>query len=137
MSVDSWKKEFYKKPANKTKKSEAAEHSLAKWRGFKKKNLRKHNVEMDARAAIIRDDYTDFAATSADSCALCHHYFDASAEANTCRDCPLYAILGRNCNAEYIAFLYGDGGRSMRRLLKLAVEREKIAKLSKKRRGKK
>lgn len=100
MSLKTWKKEFYPIDADETTKKEAAAHSLRKWKGLTRENLRKHGLYRNGRAIREAGDpwgydlegkptimYMD-----ADSCALCHHFMWA--DADVCVACPLAKVLG-------------------------------------------
>jgi len=46
MTIKTWKEEFYKvKPSKRMSKVEAIQHSLLKWQGLTKSNLKKHGVK--------------------------------------------------------------------------------------------
>ena len=99
MTLATWKKEFYpKKPSKRMTKREAVEHSLTKWRGLTKANLKKHDVRIDF-AGDVADD-KNFLSISSSSCALCAKYqdFDSSLE-QVCLQCPLYQLLGKRCDS--------------------------------------
>lgn len=85
MSSESWKEEFYPKPARETTKEEAAAHSLRKWIGLRKENRDKHEVDRYP----VSIDYT--------TCALCFHY-DRKADGEGCTTCPLFEVLGKSCD---------------------------------------
>lgn len=94
MSIETWKAEFYPKPADETTREEAADHSLQKWRGWLPENLERHGVSREALAEA------DIPYRSWTTCALCHHYDDDSHQGDdgeyTCPGCPLSEI-GQNC----------------------------------------
>lgn len=87
MSKESWREEFYPKPANETTKEEAASHSLRKWIGLRKENRDKHEV---GKYPIPLDWST---------CALCYHYIESS---GGCPNCPLNQLLGTTCDDNYL-----------------------------------
>ena len=93
MSLSSWKKEFYSKPANKISKKDAVAHSLKKWTGLLKKNLEKHQLRSDGSSIYQIDDCYKDLDINDESCALCHHYID-----NECLKCPLFKLLGHKCD---------------------------------------
>lgn len=78
--IESWKKEFYPKPAHRTAKKHAVSHSLQKWMGFTRKNLKKHGLDI----SLIVNSFD----VNSETCALCHHYIDNDA----CSNCPLYQV---------------------------------------------
>ena len=97
MSLSTWKKEFYPKNANKVSKKEALNHSLQKWNGLLKKNLKKHKVEIHIGALHDQNDLFYDAGLEIDysSCALCFYYME-----NSCKLCPLAIIRGNiDCDA--------------------------------------
>lgn len=91
MSAKTWLKEFYPKPANKTKKSEAVQRSIKKWEGLQKTHLKRHKV-YHCDGTVI-DEVSDIGVieVDAESCSLCFHYFKACNK-NSCRTCPLYKV---------------------------------------------
>lgn len=87
MSLASWKKEFYRTPANKVSKRYALKHSIKKWIGLLRKNKEKHDVTLYRNTLADTKDnelYID-----SRSCALCEIYND------DCTECPL-ASVGNN-----------------------------------------
>jgi hypothetical protein len=99
MSLVSWKKEFYPKPADKVSKKNSVAHSLQKWKGLLKKNLKKHKLEQDLGTISGTDDWFTALDIDSESCALCHHYMDRKDEDDySCVRCPLYQVLGSKCD---------------------------------------
>lgn len=93
MSLKSWKKEFYPKPANETSKMEALEHSLRKWTGATPANCKKHRVRYEDHF-ITDDESGDYLSFCHESCSLCFHYYKKSLNNSPCNFCPLF--LSRN-----------------------------------------
>lgn len=99
MSEASWKKKFYPIDADLVDEEDAIKHSLVKWYGLRKENLKNHGL---SEPPIYID---------ADTCALCHHYDNGF---DSCWKCPLYQFLGRSCasgvnGGEYYCYMdYGD-----------------------------
>ncbi len=97
MSLATWKKEFYPVPADKVNKNKAVDHSLRKWKGLTRTNLRKHGVKQnteDGRSIFAKDGV--FGITT-ESCALCKHYFESDGK---CPKCPLSIVRGGiSCDA--------------------------------------
>lgn len=96
MSLESWKKEFYPKPARLVSKRGAAKHSLRKWIGLRTENLDKHGLDRSGHAIFEVHGPTFY--IDGDSCALCKHYAEPG-----CPNCPLAIAFGRSCD---------DDGRS-------------------------
>ncbi len=99
MSLITWKEEFYPvKPSLKMTKVQAIEHSLKKWEGLTRTNLKKHGLYITKYGHNLSDDIENFIISS-DSCALCHKYLYEQPEGNPedCAVCPLYATLGKGC----------------------------------------
>jgi hypothetical protein len=100
MSLESWKAEFYPVSAKKPRSDVARlRHSIRKWVGLRKANLKKHECHKDE----VDDSlwYTDKGPFSVDttSCALCEKYFDhAHEDDGQCRGCPLKNTLGSRCD---------------------------------------
>lgn len=64
MSIKTWKEEFYPvKPRKSMTTKEAIEHSLRKWEGLRKSNLKKHGLEQvfwgDAILESVGDERGD------------------------------------------------------------------------------
>lgn len=118
MSIKSWKKEFYPIKANECPKSEAEEHSLQKWKGLEKKNLKKHKVWLDG--SYLFDDEETFMFTEK-NCALCFHHYN-----NHCTTCPLAVSLGNipcYCeNMPYGILCYDVNPKPMIKVLKKLVK---------------
>ena len=106
MSVKSWKKEFYGpiKPAT-SSWLKACEHSLRKWEGATKKNLKKHDLQKSDEGIEEKweddEDYwnTDSLDFNNDTCALCQRADKLLAKTSDryvhrCTVCPLVAIQG-------------------------------------------
>lgn len=97
MSYETWRKEFYPitaAQAAKKGKIAAIEHSLQKWKGLTKANLKKHSTSPS------HEDWHLFICSS--SCALCKKYLNWRLD-EICIDCPLFHALGKiECD-------YGDG----------------------------
>lgn len=94
MSLETWKAEFYPKEAKDTTPEEALDHSIRKWTGANKGNLKRHGLSC-RYGEIINQDYSPFSfgfSFTSISCALCHH-FQYVAE-SACLTCPLYISRG-------------------------------------------
>jgi hypothetical protein len=74
MSVESWKAEFFPSGAYEVTESESVAHSLKKWRGFTKENLKKHGVTIK--------ELDKFDLFTMETCALCQSYA-------LCQNCPI------------------------------------------------
>ena len=93
MSIKTWEKQFY--PVDVSEKFtnlEAVQHSLKKWRGLARVELKKHGLTTTA-SSIKDDDGYRFHIDSI-SCALCykHDVLD------NCQTCPLNRVRGRRCD---------------------------------------
>jgi hypothetical protein len=74
MTLKSWFDEFMPIPASKAHKTdlEAIEHSLKKWQGLTKANLKKHGLELTIFNNICEiDNSNKKLVINCDSCALC------------------------------------------------------------------
>lgn len=133
MSLSSWKKEFYRTPADKVSKKYALRHSLKKWIGLEPSNLKKHNVILvDGNVVVNRSYkyidryYLDDVANlgiDASSCALCQHFYSGS----ECIGCPL-ADAGFCCiknESPYEKFVDGESATPMIRALEKALKKGK------------
>lgn len=99
MSLKTWKKEFYSTPAARVSKRNAVEHSIKKWTGLLKSNLKKHGVYVEGLypPRVTGDDGNTGLLVDSGSCALCVHYFKHNQAGTLCGDCPLYKALGNTC----------------------------------------
>lgn len=96
MSLKTWKAEFYQTEAKNCPRSKAAEHSLRKWIGLKKENLKKHKVKVGLIGVI--DERYNFLSLNRNTliidkntCALCKHFLSSL---SGCEKCPLAIIRG-------------------------------------------
>lgn len=124
MSVASWRREFYRVAASRVKKKDALEHSLRKWEGLTKENLRKHDVWVSG--GMVADMSGDDFPIDDGTCALCRHYADVDLK---CAGCPIAdARGGKICdegdNAPYILFSVKDNPIPMLRLLRMLKKRK-------------
>ncbi len=99
MSLITWKKEFYSRPLKKFTRLQAIEHSLRKWEGLTRANLKKHGVEPLSFIAKVITDGEDTLRIDTTTCALCHKYQYTQPKGNfdECAACPLYETLGKGC----------------------------------------
>ena len=107
MSIQTWLDEFMpKKPTKRMTKRQAVEHSLRKWEGLTKKNLKKHGVSVGWKK--IRDDEWNEFGINDESCALCIKY----RKNENCGKCPLAQTLGgKSCDdfdMPYAVWALGD-----------------------------
>lgn len=98
MSLESWKAEFYPTKANSIEAmADPIGHSLRKWEGALKKNLRKHCVSFADHYVYKEGEGIPFAFTGW-NCALCERFYDED-ELNTesCEECPIVELTGDDC----------------------------------------
>lgn len=101
MSLRTWKKEFYPKaPTKRMTELQAIEHSLQKWKGLRKANLKKHGVFQDGANVWENGAFDDWITANRDtfvfdskSCALCVKHF-LNPKESSCEKCPLAALHG-------------------------------------------
>lgn len=126
MSIASWKKEFYTTPAEEVSESRALAHSIKKWTGLLKKNMKRHGVSVYKPDKAIEDESGALFYVSDETCALCVHHYDRD-----CKSCPLYAVNNnRPCDfpkqgSAYDKFISDSDARPMLRLLKAAAKKKK------------
>lgn len=99
MSLETWKNEFYPQEASEATSSdeEAIEHSLKKWEGARRENLKKHSVNYFKHriGTLFNCFYFDIS-----SCALCHRY-SLSGSCFSYREnkfCPIVEFQGYPCD---------------------------------------
>lgn len=96
MSIASWKKEFTPTTAKQAAKCgvvAAAEHSLRRWKGFRKKNLDKHGFEWVMYEIVWKesDEVMGPFVINEELCALCIFSGDIEGDVQ-CYRCPLYKV---------------------------------------------
>jgi len=114
MSLASWKKEFYRTPAEEVPKRYALQHSLKKWTGLLLKNRRKHRVFLDG--GVLQDKNGNSLIIDGDSCALCWHWI------HDCIGCPLQV---QECKDVYAEAINSGKVGPMIRLIQKAIKRRK------------
>lgn len=140
MTLKSWREEFMPKmPSKRMSKIKAIEHSLRKWKGLTKSNLKKHDmvkisywIETDVfeNYKTISEQYLNI---DAESCALCVRFYDddTSVENEECKKCPLFKTLGNPCDialkSPYRIWKNQDNPRPMIRALEKTLERELLS----------
>lgn len=131
MSLGTWKKEFLTiEDARNVPNNDKArlERDLQKWKGLRKENLDKHNVEQDHE--FIRDENDNVFEITGETCSLCQAYDAPFNDMEKCKGCPLYKVRNLRCdkgepkNNPYFDFLmYGDP-KNMIRLIEKALKNE-------------
>jgi hypothetical protein len=116
MSQETWRAEFYPIEASRVPSEDAVAHSLQKWRGLTKANLRKHRL---SESPILVDGST---------CAMCQCFYNPllSVSGSGCSECPGKAANGRACDTAYDTWSYSDDTRPMLRWLKRAAAHEAL-----------
>ena len=135
MSIETWKKEFYDvEPSAEMTRKQAIAHSLKKWKGLTKENLKKHGLIV--RTPTIYDTEKQTFRIDCDSCALClKYYYTGDCGDGGCDTCPLFKVLHKNqCDdgdeSPYIKWL--DSGnalpmiKALTKLTKLKVKGKKV-----------
>jgi hypothetical protein len=125
MSLSSWKREFYKRPAKKTSRKFALQHSLRKWIGLKPSNLKKHSVFISDFSVVDGNTSRGSLQIDDQTCALCVHFLNSPV--HDCKGCPLTEI--DNCcldgDSPYDEFLHHGKVMPMIKALKDAVNKGK------------
>jgi hypothetical protein len=132
MSLKTWKAEFYKTPANRVSKKNALQHSLTKWTGLLKNNLKKHGVFIDFWGVVDKTNNNEFLGIDVSTCALCYHYQEINVDGNSCLLCPLYGIHEASCDANqsrneaspYLVFCKTKNPKPMIALIQAAIKAE-------------
>lgn len=127
MSLETWKAEFYPVPADmEMTEREAIVHSLRKWTGLLKKNLKDHDLKVDEMGDIYyeSDLGRDWFTIDGDNCALCQTFYKKDSH---CYNCPLYKTLGRKCHegllSPYYIWITKQDVRPMIRALRLTLKK--------------
>lgn len=121
MSINSWKKEFYKGRIKQAAKDPlaATEHSLKKWKGLKDKHLTKHGLVHRYGDLRNPDTGNEFGIDDS-SCALCQHVKLDPAHYG-CAPCPIVKATGCKCDGDsspYSAWLKNKDPQPMIQVLK-------------------
>ena len=116
MSLSSWKKEFYKTPADEVSKRFALKHSIRKWIGLLSVNRRKHNVSLDT-GQLHGNDSDEGLYIDGSTCALCQHHNTK----NHCSTCPVVITTGKTCHKAYESMFDYNRVKPMIDLLKRAL----------------
>ena len=135
MSLSSWKREFYRTPANKVSKRYALRHSLKKWIGLKLSNTKKHKVSLFDLRLVNNASFEDECVhkpynslqINDDTCALCKHFLDTGGGKDSCDGCPLNEV-GFCCldfNSPYDQFTDGGSAIPMIKALRKALKKGK------------
>jgi len=100
VSLKTWKVEFYPVPADQVSKADALDHSIRKWEGLTKINLKKHGLIVDGTELSEHgnaDSESFF--VDAESCALCANYQHRTGVGVgwSCGECPLFLLRGGMC----------------------------------------
>jgi hypothetical protein len=115
MSLQTWKEEFYPIPASECRKEDAVKHSLRKWIGLKKENLKKHGLRHLGGSWISEvENNENGIVTSSPSCALCT-LFVCGPESGI--RCPILGFSGRTCDDQYQCFTVDKHPECMIKLL--------------------
>lgn len=119
MSLATWRREFYRTPANEVSTNKALEHSIKKWTGLLPKNRKRHEVKLND--CTLRDAKGNILDIDGDSCALCMCYDDI------CMSCPLSIVskdgITSPCHNEYLDAMNKNKVTPMIRLLKKAQKK--------------
>jgi hypothetical protein len=121
VSLKTWVAEFYPVDTKDVPMDEAVAHSLKKWEGLSKKNMKKHSVwKVDQK---ITDRACHSLSISDITCALCVHFKE-----DFCLGCPLKRHLGQVCcgmsDNPYGAWLYDADPWPMIRALRATLKKE-------------
>lgn len=128
MSLKTWKQEFYTCEAKSRKAAkDPIGHSLRKWEGLLKKNVKKHEVYVVG--LTLADSSNNSLEIDADSCALCRVFYDDDADVGSeCDRCQILKATGSTCLAKFDSFWSKNDPRPMVNLLrktKKFAEKEK------------
>lgn len=124
MSLKTWKEIYYPKPPSKrmTKKA-AIEHSLQKWIGLRKSNLKKHGIEIYGKSIFDSENELKICDKS---CSLCVKYLNLESKNHRCYTCPLFKSLGESCdnseNGPYQTWYENGNPSKMIKALKALLE---------------
>lgn len=111
MSLQTWKDEFYPRPALAMVDSswlDCLDHSIRKWEGLLPENLAKHDVSLlhgpDGVPVVMDDDEEEEFEIASVTCALCEKADFCRVEErgnnspSMCDYCPLAKSLGMSCS---------------------------------------
>lgn len=91
--IKRWKEKYYPVPAQKVLTQDAAQHSLNKWKGARKKVLKKYGFVKPPESLSIRNTRGRTVITfDSSTCSLCYAFRDAPP--TSCATCPLCIVRG-------------------------------------------
>lgn len=141
MSIKTWKEEFYPvAPKKRMSTLEAIEHSLRKWEGLRKSNLKKHDVfKIFFGDNIVESDSSECFLVNSSTCALCQKFYKSEisrdedgnfVSLSNCAKCPLAKVLENPCDhgeekSPYGEFVNNGNPAPMISALKKALRMEK------------
>ncbi len=91
MSIETWKAEFYRTPAEDCPEENAVAHSLMKWRGMTKEVLKRHDVVAYEHILVSDDGHLHI---SGETCALCK----VNENDDGCYSCILFKVRSAPCD---------------------------------------
>lgn len=145
MTIQSWYEEHYPVNADSIKDAKGAiEHSLCKWKGFRKENMEAHEVHFNNDASIVDPNYTLIGHDNetvdtflisepnlegGSSCALCHLFLCMTSLGNRrseerCNKCPIVKSGSLTCFNENSPYMIctRDNPEPMIQALEKALE---------------
>lgn len=136
MSLATWRAEFYPITAKQAveRKEDLVAHSLQKWRGLTKANLKKHNVRQGTgsdRSKLLDNDNLSSFWVSDETCALCEGFQPRDDCSPRCGACPLLKVrrgvacdnyCGRETRSPYTKFTLEGDPRPMIKWLERAAK---------------
>lgn len=114
-----WLKEFYPvKATSRIIKTEiqAIEHSLQKWKGAIKKNLKRHGL------LFVPLDF------DSSDCSLCEKYIRLTLYESKCSKCPIYIVTDNTCQKQYESWKQKKNPKPMINLLEKVLKAYKSKK---------
>lgn len=130
MSLKTWKAVFYPESATKPRTwIDATKHSIQKWKGLSKTNIKRHKLKSAGGELYEADDDTlggvPSMVISDENCALCRRA-QAKSSSYMCHVCPIFEMRGKSCcdgrDNEYYSWIVSGNHKPMLKLLKQTLK---------------
>lgn len=108
MSIQTWEEEFARHSAKFVESQKMVgpirliEYDLLYWKGLRKENLEKHNLEMEDHDMVHDHDYHQSQKLLlSENSALCQRYLKPDSRYHPCVSCPIMKSSGSPCSFPY------------------------------------
>lgn len=135
MSIATWEEEFAQHSAKFIAETKGVgpirliEYDLSYWKGLRKKNLEKHNLEIEEPDTVYDHDYDQsHELLLRKNSALCQRYLNTESRYHTCVSCPIMKSSEAPCSVPYYEWVKSLNPEPMIEALEdaLRVQRVKL-----------